>query len=111
MCMANGAYLAEIASPEENNFVAHLVKQNHPTETELWIGGTDTLSEGHWMWTHSETLIDYQNWVVDEPNNKWGQNCLAIQTDGLWDDYWCNKVAHGVCEKRKSEHTDPGIGK
>ncbi|XP_041372904.1 galactose-specific lectin nattectin-like [Gigantopelta aegis] len=109
-CMAHGAHLAEITSSEENHFVLQLVKQNHPSEVELWIGGTDAVSEGHWVWTHSGTLLGYQNWDVNEPNSySDGEQCLTFRTNGKWNDGHCNVTLHGICEI--SALTEPGVGK
>ncbi|XP_041373032.1 perlucin-like protein [Gigantopelta aegis] len=109
MCMTYGAYLTEITSQEENNFVSQLVRQNHLSGKELWIGGSDTLSEGHWIWGHSETLLQYQNWNVGEPDDDNGQDCLTIRLDGRWDDLRCDDNTYGICEKRK--YTNPEVGK
>ncbi|XP_041372946.1 galactose-specific lectin nattectin-like [Gigantopelta aegis] len=109
-CMAHGAHLAEITSPEENNFLSNLVKQNHPPGSQIWIGGTDALSEGNWIWSHTEEIFQYQNWDSGQPSNYGGsEHCVTIRTNGKWNDNPCCENLHSICEKRRM--TGPGVGK
>ncbi|XP_041372898.1 galactose-specific lectin nattectin-like [Gigantopelta aegis] len=109
-CMIHGAYLAEISTPEENDFLAQLVKQNHPPEAQIWIGGTDALSEGHWIWSRSEETFQYQHWDSGEPSNSGGgEHCATVRTSGKWNDSPCSEKLHGICVKR--QRTEPGVGR
>ena len=101
-CQISGAYLVEIQSENENNFVASLPKTN----MDLWIGYTDKVEEKKWVWIGSQTTGGYSNWHSGEPNNAGNQDCALIwghyQGRTTWDDRSCGDKKHFVCEMGKS---------
>jgi hypothetical protein len=92
------SHLATIASPEENAFVADLLRD---TWSEIpggwyhcvWLGGIQTLGadqpdEG-WRWTTGEPF-DYTNWLSTEPNDAWGDEIYLVALPGdmmPWNDW------------------------
>jgi hypothetical protein len=36
----------------------------------FWVGGTDDLIEGEWIWTDTDAGFDYTDWVHGQPDNK-----------------------------------------
>lgn len=64
---ARGGYLATITSEAENIFLTGLTltAQGH---LESWIGLTDVLNEGTFVWVTGEPLV-YTNWAPGEPND------------------------------------------
>jgi len=75
------------------------------TETEkLWIGGSDTVTEGTWKWVTGEAVdmkhvSEGGHWYAGEPNDKSGQDCLVMNYVGTaWDDQDCTTNLRFACE-------------
>ena len=61
----------------------------HP-ENCVWLGGSDSASEGDWKWVTGERWV-YTNWQLYEPNNAGEvEDWLVAEIDprpgGLWND-------------------------
>lgn len=107
-CEAYGAHLAYIESSAEQQFVAGYVKNLQGSSTDpdfyYWIGGTDAVSEGEWIWATVVRPVQYTNWNPGEPNNNPDHNskhqdCMAmLGSNGLWDDGWCETQHNFICE-------------
>ncbi|XP_060579261.1 low affinity immunoglobulin epsilon Fc receptor-like [Ruditapes philippinarum] len=96
VCELDGAYLAEIGDEKENTFIHGLVTDNKG----IWIGGTDLSTEGEWIWINSHSDMTYTKWRPTEPNNSGhDENCLEMDTHGLWNDRPCHYIQKYVCEK------------
>lgn len=82
---AAGGYLATVTSAEENQYLYNLMA-NSGQNTGGWLGGSDTASEGTWVWgggAEAGTVFwngladgsapagQYENWEVGEPNEFW----------------------------------------
>ena len=86
-CESLGGYLATLTSQQENDFVyQNLALQ----QVDIWLGGTDEISEGNWQWVTGEPW-SYTNWFPGNPDNNAsaGQDYLAFtsfDTLGRWDD-------------------------
>ena len=72
---------------------------------KLWIGGSDTVTEGTWKWVTGEAVdrkhvSEGGHWYSGEPNDKSGQDCLVMNydTNGAWDDQDCNTNWRFACE-------------
>ena len=68
----------------------------------FWIGGSDVMAEGKWMWMTSHTPISYTNWARGAPSNNLGrQHCLSIHyyVGYLWNDEQCTLSLPFICEK------------
>ena len=75
----------------------------------LWLGGTDALNEGQWVWTGSQKPIGFTDWQDGEPNNVLpGEDCLELWYNRFnkyeWIDNLCGLgvylPAYSVCETR-----------
>ncbi|KAL4230752.1 Collectin sub- member 10 (C-type lectin) [Mactra antiquata] len=105
-CEAYGAHLAFIESEREQTFVANHVKSILSSTTSdryFWIGGTDAVSEGEWVWALIvQPVIEYTNWSPGNPNDANGgkhQDCMAMYgATGQWDDGWCETEHNFICE-------------
>lgn len=62
-----GGYLATLTTALENDFVRALT-QSENGWLEAWIGLTDEVDEGVFLWVTGETSA-YTNWYPGEPNN------------------------------------------
>lgn len=108
-CLNASSHLVTITSAGENDFVENLIANS------VWIGLTDTASEGNFVWVNGETF-SYENWATLEPNDGGitgstedcvilCKDCGTLNTDGRWHDIRCvntsaSTAARGfVCEK------------
>uniref|UniRef100_A0A665WFI3 C-type lectin domain-containing protein n=1 Tax=Echeneis naucrates TaxID=173247 RepID=A0A665WFI3_ECHNA len=69
-CLRRGADLVVIDSPEEQSGYLH---RNFGS----WIGLTDVVTEGKWVWNNNVTELDERYWANGEPNNHGhqGEDC------------------------------------
>ncbi len=94
-CEAMGGHLVTITSAEENEIVRKLVATYG---NSLWIGGSDTKTEGSFAWVTGEAF-SYTNWSAGEPNNGNGeQDYMAMYTNGCWDDATNSDLGYYICE-------------
>merc|ERR1711979_97996 len=99
-CQASGDLgLATIASLSENSVVQTLL-----AGMEVYIGLSDTATEGTYLWTDGSSPT-YTNWATGQPKPGTGatQDCVKMKLDGTWDDVGCNKSTFDfICEKMAS---------
>ena len=95
-CLEMDAYLIEPRNAALNKIAKNFAGS--------WMGASDTEVEGDWIWaTNSETLT-YTAWAFQQPNNDEGdQDCLAMQNNGLWGDFQCDKPRPYVCLRKKGK--------
>ncbi|MDC3235143.1 hypothetical protein OBB02_03770 [Candidatus Puniceispirillum sp.] len=109
-------YLATVTSSAEFTFI----KDKAGLVNEIWLGGSDSGTEGVWLWmggpengqqfwqgegtsaTPPGSAVGgfYTSWNgAGEPNDHGGnEDCLAVLTNGLWNDYPCTRNATYVIE-------------
>ena len=83
MCKVLGAYLVEVNSKEEDDFLRAIVTD----ATGYWMGAKDNLIEGNWEWKTSMKQATYLNWGPNEPNKNREENCLI---------YWLDRKFHSA---------------
>lgn len=102
VCTTLGAFLAEVESQSEQDFLVKHVKEKYSGDG-TWLGGLDTEEEGTWVWSHSGRLFEnvYSSWNVGEPNGGTVENCLHLNkhVNFLWNDVSCSRRMGYVCEK------------
>jgi hypothetical protein len=67
----------------------------------FWLGATDNLKEGSWIWQSSGKPMTYSKWAAGEPNNCCGgENCLQMNafSGGAWNDAVCTNLVSVLCE-------------
>ena len=111
-CKTLRAELVKIASAEENEFLTQTFLT--ASVANYWIGLSDQVEEGRWMWTDGSILANYTNWGKDNPNDLTGyQNCghmlkgsfqlgvyyFSGYNDGEWNDFDCDHLFGYICEK------------
>ena len=96
-CKAKGGFLAEPKSRQENKNIIDLVNG----EGSAWIGATDKVNEGHWVWAHSGTNVTFTDWAYEEPNNERGvEDCAHVSyyLNYRWNDKHCDVSLSFVCQ-------------
>ena len=91
------AHLASVNSKAENDYIYSLY--NNQNNNYLWLGGSDSYSEGNWTWNDGLSF-DYDNWKSDGDSGT-SRNCLAIATSypgRYWFDLSCFDKNYFICE-------------
>uniref|UniRef100_A0AAQ4P7E9 C-type lectin domain-containing protein n=1 Tax=Gasterosteus aculeatus aculeatus TaxID=481459 RepID=A0AAQ4P7E9_GASAC len=96
-CLQNGSNLIIITSKEEQ-----VCEINGPRDG-IWIGLTDTETEGTWKWVDG-TEPKERYWTTGEPNSYQGSNedCGEIrfyEEQHNWNDLECSYKNFWICEK------------
>ncbi|KAF5911155.1 hypothetical protein HPG69_019520, partial [Diceros bicornis minor] len=88
-------FQASVATPRnaEEDKAIHKVARE-----EAFLGITDEDTEGQFVDLAGRRLT-YQNWKNGEPNDaNSGEDCVALQSDGKWNDVSCSSSLFAVCE-------------
>lgn len=101
--------LAQIEDAAENAFIRTNAKSLFGA-VDLHIGGTDTTSEGTWVWDGSDpfwmggaggaTIMNrYANWSAGEPNDDGTEDCAEMKPTCQWNDAGCGDGQRFVCRR------------
>ncbi|XP_078585808.1 uncharacterized protein LOC144867626 [Branchiostoma floridae x Branchiostoma japonicum] len=87
-----------------NNFLRDL--KNAVSEiSRFWIGLSDQNEEGEWKWedgTPHDTIADWNNWQLGEPNdNQGGEDCANYGGSG-WNDAPCSSAYKFICQLKEA---------
>ena len=107
---SKGGRLAVLNTEEKNN------KVPNQSQARLWIGATDTGTEGTWRWINNVLLNDgYTNWSISEPNNAGDVEHYAMRySNGTWNDLANTSstngyiIEYGIVET-KNQITTPSV--
>jgi len=96
-CVTLNMHLAAVRSDPSNAVVQSLV-----VGKVSWLGATDAVTEGTFLWPDGSDLTGYDNFRSGVPNNGGGQgqeDCLVIEGNngGSWDDRPCGNTFAYVC--------------
>ena len=98
---SRGGYLATITSAEEASRVLAVVSQS-----DLWLGGTDSASEGSWSWVTGETW-SFSSWETGQPDNAGSnEDYLELKSTGDWNDL-PNSALNGYVLETVHDSTNP----
>ncbi|XP_045072870.1 C-type lectin domain family 4 member E-like isoform X1 [Coregonus clupeaformis] len=97
-CRDNGADLVIINSQDKQTFVIWLCG----VKDYVWIGLTDSVTEGTWKWV-DDTPLTTTYWNSREPNGGVAENCAYFYSwssdTGAWWDSGCSDQYRWICEK------------
>ena len=97
-----GGSLVVINDEAENKWIT----KTFGSDTEFWIGLTDEVDEGKWLWVNDLDCI-YKNWATGEPDNyKKMQHYVIMNKQaakgateaGKWNDIAGNEIKIGIIE-------------
>lgn len=100
--------LVKIESATINDFIKTAFLDTSGSYDDAWIGLSDQINFGTWIWSDGSSSAGYQNWGGDNPNNMLGdQHCAAMQMgyfhnfqyDGEWNDKQCRYALKFICMK------------
>ncbi|MFT3925257.1 MAG: C-type lectin domain-containing protein [Myxococcales bacterium] len=107
VCAGMGATLVRVDDADENLLVNAL----RAGEGEIYLGASDLLSEGSWLWEDGTQFWTgtasgsaqaglYNNWSAGgEPNGGTGENCAELRGDAKWQDNNCANTRAFACER------------
>ncbi|XP_030266573.1 C-type lectin domain family 4 member E-like [Sparus aurata] len=115
-CRRDGADLVKIESEDEQSFLMQRLREEEVVvkmledEDKFWIGLTDSVTEGTWLWTDGTPLNKSLTfWGKGQPDNLKegnanGQDCVRmgeISRSSLkwWFDKSCTAPQKRICEK------------
>ncbi|XP_062587350.1 perlucin-like protein [Saccostrea cucullata] len=104
-CSTLHAKLVEIESASENSFLKnHLFSAK--TNGTYWIGLTDALVEGKFLWQTTQDDVDFVDWAPNEPNDFHHVHMVTEDCASLyfpyhyqWNDSPCSTKNDFICEK------------
>ncbi|XP_036959346.1 galactose-specific lectin nattectin-like [Acanthopagrus latus] len=101
-CIRRGGNLASIHNIRYHNWIRGLVRRTCGSNEFTWIGLSDAIQEGKWLWTDGSKFV-FSRWGRGEPNNQGGkEHCTHINfREDYWNDVPCNLRYPSVCVRRR----------
>ncbi|XP_052694596.1 neurocan core protein-like [Crassostrea angulata] len=101
-CESIGAYLVEIESAEENEWILFNIVNQHLHSEKVWTGGSDQINEKDFIWSNSRNSVNHTQWSPREPNDIGHyENCIEMYaSNGMWNDIPCTSMNPFICEKQ-----------
>ncbi|XP_057685860.1 lithostathine-1-alpha-like isoform X2 [Corythoichthys intestinalis] len=99
VCNIIGGNLVSINSAKENALVLELIREGAGSIVDTWIGLTDAIEEGDFMWTDGE-IVNFRDFADHQPDNGNGgdEDCVEIESrDDMWHDVPCTDENPFVC--------------
>uniref|UniRef100_A0A8W8I828 C-type lectin domain-containing protein n=1 Tax=Magallana gigas TaxID=29159 RepID=A0A8W8I828_MAGGI len=109
-CSGKGSILIEIKDAAEEKWV--LLQSLIRNYTNLWIGLTDLVDEGQYVYSSSGLKPFYSNWEKSQPDGgvEDNEDCAALHTpQRKWHDYPCSDNHSYLRTSRKSKTKSPYV--
>lgn len=100
-CEALGWHLA---TPDDASQQEGLERLVLPYADRFWIGLSDREDEDEFVWV-DDAPGSYTNWAEDEPNDLDGEDCVALDDEGEWEDRDCAERNPYACERPCADRT------
>ncbi|OWF43738.1 low affinity immunoglobulin epsilon Fc receptor-like isoform X2 [Mizuhopecten yessoensis] len=102
-CQSQQSEIVAVDSQAENDFLVRYMRRlGCAFNTLFWIGATDMITDGVWVWTSSLSPLSYFNWGPNEPNGLTNEDCISVTHDsGTWNDFSCRAPLYYVCELKQ----------
>ncbi|XP_078391436.1 C-type lectin domain family 4 member C-like [Cetorhinus maximus] len=100
LCSSQQGHLAIVNNDQVQNFLFEQAK-----EASYWIGMTDSVTEGIWMWVDGTKVMDGKTfWGPGQPDNAFSRTYRMRENCGLmrlrrWYDEACGAKFPAICEK------------
>ncbi|XP_056017437.1 perlucin-like [Ostrea edulis] len=97
ICALNHTKLAEPRTLSESSF---LISYSQRIAGVYWIGISDMIEEGKWIYSSDQTVIQVNDFHPGEPNHHTYANCVVLwqKFDGKWVDEPCGENYRFICE-------------
>ncbi|XP_072014744.1 macrophage mannose receptor 1-like [Amphiura filiformis] len=99
MCQDEGAHLASIHNHGEQKFIMDIMENSW----HFWIGLTDRLIEGTFVWKDNSSQVNFTKWHPSQPNDhkntREEADCVDVWDTGNWFDETCDKLRKYICKK------------
>eukprot|EP00058_Branchiostoma_floridae_P009579 XP_002595067.1 hypothetical protein BRAFLDRAFT_125768 [Branchiostoma floridae] len=97
VCLASGGHLAVAKDEATDNFLVNEIRKRGNPET--WMGMSDQVQEGLWVWEDGTVLTGWSNWLPGNPSST-GEDCAEWKNvyDYKWNDDECFHTQYFVCE-------------
>ncbi|MFO0559442.1 MAG: lectin-like protein [Polyangiales bacterium] len=93
LCEMSGDRLAIFSDAAQWNAIRPMLIDGR---SSVWIGATDSASEGSWVWSDGSPL-SFTNWAAGEPNNAGDEDCA--EAGSQWNDLNCGDSRPALCQR------------
>ncbi|KAL5007255.1 hypothetical protein ScPMuIL_016061 [Solemya velum] len=102
MCETLGGYLLEINDGSEHGSIkTWLAPKRSSLGSYVYIGGTNVLVTGQWMFPNTFNTMNYTNWAPGQPDNADShEHCLSLVNEATfaYNDLPCTRRENSICE-------------
>lgn len=102
-CFANGSWLVDIDTKDENYFIWQNVTLHVPSN--IYLGGRRESTSGQWLWVDmdydlsNDKAVQELRWNPNEPSDTGTvEDCMVLEINGGWNNIPCFKRWPFVCE-------------
>ncbi|CAH1238203.1 COLEC10 [Branchiostoma lanceolatum] len=97
VCVASGGHLAVAKDEATDNFLVNEIRKRGNAET--WMGMSDQVEEGVWVWEDGSALTGWTNWLPGNPSSTF-EDCAEwkVVYGFKWNDDECYHTQYFVCE-------------
>ncbi|XP_035687857.1 brevican core protein-like [Branchiostoma floridae] len=103
VCLAAGGHLAVAKDEATDNVLVSEIRQRGSADT--WMGMSDQVQEGLWVWEDGSVLTGWSNWSTGQPDDGSSTEECAHWYPGYnfkWNDDQCYHSKYFICEVNAS---------
>jgi len=94
-CLAKGENLLVIKNVTESTYIQEQIK-----DSSIWLD----IVRSRFGWRTNGSLLNYQKWHKNQPENKYGDMCAVVENKGIetgWKEESCGSCKNVICVKGK----------